>query len=68
MAAPKETAITWTQFGVVMGLLMGLAAAVVGGGFAWLHSDIGDVRVAIHDVQHDMNQRLDTLIEQGKRH
>lgn len=65
MAAPRETPITWTQFGIVMSLLLTLATTVVGGGFVWLHSDITDVRISIQNVQRDMNKRLDTLIEQG---
>ena len=44
-------AISWSTFDRIMTGLVGLAIVVIGAGFAWLHSDLGDLRTDIRDIR-----------------
>jgi len=70
--------VSWTQFGIVGGLLVGAIAI----GFAWIHGDLSDLKSEIRDTRKEMtqaigevakqaaatNSRLDLLIEETKKH
>jgi hypothetical protein len=61
--------VTWPQ---LLGLV-GLAVVVVGGAFAWLHNDIGDIKIDVREIRMSANdvakqaaltnQKLDILIK-----
>jgi len=82
---------TWNQLKVLIGVII----VVGGGGFAWTHFDISDLKTELHGTRSDLtmaigdvakqaaaanaksdvlitqingtNQRLDTLIDQGRK-
>jgi hypothetical protein len=62
MANTTET-VSWTQFMVAMGLLVTVMIAVIGGGFSWLHSDMGDVKKNLDEIT---KQVSDVRVDVGK--
>jgi septal ring factor EnvC (AmiA/AmiB activator) len=60
MARAAE-AVTWTAFNTVLSALLGMEIAAVGGGFAWVHSDLSDIRADVRDIRTDIrDSRADT--------
>jgi hypothetical protein len=60
MARPAD-AVTWTAFNTVVSALFGMGIAAVGGGFAWLHSDLSDIWTEVRDIRTDIrDSRADT--------
>jgi hypothetical protein len=50
MAIKPET-LSWSSFQIVATLLMTVGVAAIGGGFAWLHSDLADVRTDVREIR-----------------
>ena len=49
--AEQHGAVTSGMFQWVIGGLVGLAIAVVGAGFTWLHSDLADMRTDTREIR-----------------
>jgi hypothetical protein len=63
--AAKSDAVTWGQFGVLIGAALGIATITVGGGFAWMHSDLSDLKVEIHQTRTDLTNAIGEVAKQA---
>jgi hypothetical protein len=51
--------VTWTQLAVIVVVMI----AVIGGGFAWLHSDASDLRTAMIGLTKEVSTTREDLVK-----
>jgi multidrug resistance efflux pump len=54
-------AVSWSGINTVFAILLTVSVAVVGGGFAWLHSDLGDMKTDVGDTRNSVTTVTDKV-------
>lgn len=70
--AKKQEFITWSAFKGFVTVGLSLAVVVIGGGFAWLHTDLAELRSTTREIavqtsntRTDVVKAIDAVRQQG---
>ena len=63
---PKTSdSVTWVQLGILISAAIAISGLSVGGGFAWLHSEVSDLKTELHDTGDKLNVAITSVATQA---